>query len=161
MSDGQVAHGGPQPHPIRSGLGVLAGLVLIGLFNRILELTLVKATAPSPPQDMAAYLAVRNQPGILVTTLGAHTGISVIAGYVTAKIALAYERQHAVILAVLQMLLFIGAFTAADRALPPQWTQWSLLAVTVPAIVGGASIRARARTLDPMSGVRPRPEEHA
>ena len=146
-------------NPMRSGLGVLAGLVLIRLLNSILEQTLVMAVAPSPPADIDAYVAVRNQSGVLAATLAAHTGIAVIAGYVTGKIVLLYERQHAAILAVLQMLLFIGAFSSADRALPPSWMRWALLVVTVPAILAGASIRARARALGVAPARVPRPEE--
>jgi hypothetical protein len=147
---------------MRSGLGVLAGLVLIRLLNGILEQTLVMATAPQPPATIEAYVALRNRPAVLGTTLAAHTAICVIAGYVTGKIARLHEPQHAGILAVLQMMLFVGAFTATDRtALPPDWMQWSLLGVTVPAIVAGAWVRARARELGASAGVLTRPEEHA
>jgi hypothetical protein len=54
--------------PSRSILAVLGGFVVFQVLTQLLELTLVAVVAVGPPADEAAYLAVRNRPGVLVAT---------------------------------------------------------------------------------------------
>jgi hypothetical protein len=135
--------------PLRSFLAVLVGLVLIRLLGQILEQTLVLALAGQAPADLAAYVAVRNRPGVTAVLLGAHTFISVMAGYVVGKIAADREVRHALVVAGLQLALFAWAFAVSDASvLPPLWARIALLVVTLPALAAGATVRADARALE-------------
>ena len=134
--------------PLRSLLAVVVGLVLIRLLGQILEQTLVLSIADQPPTDVASYVAVRNRGWVTTVLLGVHAFVSVMAGYVVGKIAGEQEVRHSVIVGALQLVLFLWAFTAADASvLPPLWARLALLAISVPALAAGATVRADARLI--------------
>jgi hypothetical protein len=130
---------------IRSIIAVLGGIGLFALVTETLEFTLVSAAAGGSISDMAAYFAVRNRPVILAAKLLYNTLAAILAGYMTAKIAGSHELLHAVVVAVVQTLALIWSFTAGEyAAFTPIWTRVALVLTTGPAMVLGASIRARA-----------------
>jgi hypothetical protein len=135
-------------NPVRSLIAVLGATLLVGFIDQALEQTLVRALADTPPVDLASYVAIRNQPVVLRTTLGAHVLVALMAGYVAARTAGIHELRHAGAAAALQTTAYAWAFAAGDAAaLPPVWVRASLLAVTAPAMLAGALVRARARSI--------------
>jgi hypothetical protein len=142
----------------RSAAAVLAGVILLGFIDQTLERVLVSALADAPPGDEAAYLAVRNRPAVLVTTLVTHAFAATLAGYILAKIAGAHEVGHAMAAAAVLMVVYASAFTNPNVLLPPVWVRVAMLIVTPPALVAGASIRAQARSIQ-QEAAMPRPEE--
>jgi uncharacterized membrane protein len=138
--------------PLRSVAAVLGGVVLLSFMDRILEGTLVSALADAPPADQASYLAVRNRPLVLAVTLITHTMAGVLAGYMTGRIAGGQETRHAVGAGAVLMAAYVWAFLLDNSMLPPVWVRIAMLIVTVPALVGGATIRAQARSTEAVTG---------
>jgi hypothetical protein len=131
--------------PIRSIVAVLGGIGLFALVTETLEFTLVSAAAGGSISDMAAYFAVRNRPVILAAKLVYNTLAAILAGYMTAKIAGTRELLHAVVVAIVQTVALIWGFTAGEYAsFTPIWMRVALVLTTGPAMMLGASIRARA-----------------
>jgi hypothetical protein len=130
---------------IRSIIAVLGGIGLFALVTETLEFTLVTAVAGGSINDMAAYFAVRNRPVILAAKLVYSTLAAILAGYMTAKIAGLRERLHAAVVAIVQTMALVWGFTAGEYAsFTPVWMRVALLLTTGPAMMLGASIRARA-----------------
>lgn len=132
--------------PLRSVVAVLGGVVVLSLMDRVLEGTLVSALAEGPPTDQASYVAVRNRPLVLVVTLAAHTMTALLAGYITGRLAGGQETRHAIGAGAVLTAAYMWAFVLDNPMLPPVWVRIAMLLVTVPALVGGAMIRAQART---------------
>jgi hypothetical protein len=94
---------------------------------------------------MAAYFAVRNRPVILAAKLLYNTLAAILAGYMTAKIAGLRELLHAAVVAIVQTMALVWGFTAGEYAsFTPVWMRVALVLTTGPAMMLGASIRARA-----------------
>jgi hypothetical protein len=131
--------------PIRSIIAVLGGMGLFALVTETLESTLVSAAAGGSISDMAAYFAVRNRPVILAAKLLYNTLAAILAGYMTAKIAGRRELLHAAVVAIVQTMALVWGFTAGEYAsFTPVWMRVALVLTTGPAMMLGASIRARA-----------------
>jgi hypothetical protein len=131
--------------PVRSFIAVLGGLGLFALVTESLEFTLVTAAAGGSIGDMAGYFFVRNRPTILTAKLVYNTLAAILAGYMTAKIAGRRERLHAGAAATIQTIVLIWGFTAGEyAAFTPVWMRVAIALTTGPAMVLGASIRARA-----------------
>ncbi|MGH9253742.1 MAG: hypothetical protein ACRD3C_04150 [Vicinamibacterales bacterium] len=132
-------------NPIRSLIAVLGGIGLVSLVAEALEFTLVSAAAGGSIVDMAGYFEVRNRPTILVAKLVYNTIAAILGGYMTAKIAASRELLHAGVAALIQTAALIWGFTLGEYAsFTPIWMRIALVLVTGPAMVLGASIRARA-----------------
>ena len=134
-----------EANPVRSIIAVLGAFGLIALVTEALEFTLVSAASGGSITDMASYLAVRNRPGLLAAKI-AYTGAAgILGGYMAAKVAGTREMLHGGIAAALQTATLLWAFTAGEFAgSTPLWAKAALVAVTGPAMLAGASIRARA-----------------
>ena len=131
--------------PIRSIVAVLGGLGLFALVTETLEFTLVTAAAGGSISDMPAYFAVRNRPVILAAKLLYNTLAAILAGYMTAKIAGRRELLHGAVVVIVQTIALVWGFTAGEYAsFTPIWMRVALVLTTGPAMVLGASIRARA-----------------
>jgi hypothetical protein len=131
---------------IRSIIAVLGGIGLFALVTETLEFALVTAAAGGSISDMAAYFAVRNRPAILGAKLLYNTLAAILAGYMTAKVAGRRELFHAAIVAIVQTIALVWGFTAGEYAsFTPVWIRVALVLTTGPAMMLGASIRARAR----------------
>jgi hypothetical protein len=134
-------------HPLRSGVAVLAGGMLLNFVDATLERILVTAVAGAPPADTAAYLAVRNRPLVLAATLVTHALAATLTGYILARSAAAFEVRHAIAAAAVISVIYAIAFAGANPMLPPVWLRALLLIVTPPALVAGAAVRAQARAI--------------
>lgn len=132
-------------NPARSIVAVLGAFALIALLTEALEFTLISAVAGGSITDMAGYLAVRNRPGMLGAKIAYTCAAGILGGYMAAKIAGTRELLHGAIAAGLQTVTMLWGFTAGEFAgSMPLWTRAALVLVTGPAMLAGASIRARA-----------------
>jgi hypothetical protein len=133
-------------NPMRSLVAVLGGLLMLFVLTQVLELVLVRTAAAGPLENMEQYLAVRGRTGVLVGLLASQAVASLLAGYTTAKVAGLAELTHAGIAAALQTALFAWGFTVGENAsLSPVWMRVATVVVTAPAMLAGASVRAKAR----------------
>jgi hypothetical protein len=132
-------------NPVRSILAVLGGVALVNIVTQLLEAMLIAAAAGGPVTDPAALFAVRNRPAVLGAKLASDALVALLAGYMTAKIAGHRELLHAGAAAVVVTAALARGFTIGEgAALTPVWMRVALVAVTGPAMIAGASIRARA-----------------
>jgi hypothetical protein len=135
-------------NPFRSLVAVIAGVGVISVVVQLLEFTLVNAAAPTPISDIAGYFAVRNQPLILAAKLVYNTLAAILGGYVTAKVARTAEVRHGMVAAAAQTAAFAWWFTLGEFAsFTPVWMRIVLVLLTGPAMIAGATIRARAVSL--------------
>lgn len=131
--------------PIRSIVAVLGGILLVSVTVQVLEFTLVNARAGGAIMDMRGYFAVHNQPVMLAAKLVYNTFAAVLGGYMTAKVAGHRHMLHGVVAALLLTAALIRGSTAGEYAeFTPVWMRVALVLLTGPAMVAGASIRARA-----------------
>ena len=135
----------PQPlSPIRTIIAVLGTTVILRLLGQSLELALVEMTADAT--TLEAYFAARNQPAVLAGVIVSQIVASLLAGYVGAKIAGIAEVAHIGFAGVIQVLIFVYEFTrGGNPGMYPLWVQLTMPLVTLPALIAGASIRAKAR----------------
>jgi hypothetical protein len=133
-------------NPMRSLVAVLGGLLMLFVLTQVLELVLVRTAAAGPLENMEQYLAVRGRTVVLAGLLASQAVASLLAGYMTAKVAGSAELTHAGIAAALQTALFAWGFTVGENAsLSPVWVRVATVVITAPAMLAGASVRAKAR----------------
>jgi hypothetical protein len=142
----------PAINPLRSAVAVLGGLLMLFVLGQILELVLVRTAASAPLQNIEEYMAVRSRPAVLGGLVASQVVASLLAGYMTAKVAGVAEMAHAALAAALQTILFTWGFTVGENAdLTPVWMRMAIVLVTAPAMLAGASVRAKARILQEQS----------
>ena len=91
----------------------------------------------------------------------AHPISAMLVGYLIAKIAGEQEVRHALAAAAIQTAIYAWGFATFDASLlPPLWIRIIMLGVTAPAMLLGASTRAKARVLQSSAPVA-EPEEHS
>lgn len=135
-------------NPFRSLVAVIAGVGVISVVVQLLEFTLVNAAAPTPISDMAAYFAILNQPLMLAAKLVYNTLAAILGGYITARIAGTSEVRHGMVAAAAQTAAYAWGFTLGKFAsFTPVWMRLVLVLITGPAMIAGATIRARAVSL--------------
>jgi Ca2+/Na+ antiporter len=134
----------PMLNPMRTAIAALGGFLLLFVLGQVLEWALVNAAAGAPLQNTEAYLAVRNRNGVFAGVLASNVVAALLAGYVAAKVAGAAELSHAGLAAA----LFAWAInTGESAAITPVWMRVTMVALTAPAMLVGASVRAKARVL--------------
>lgn len=130
---------------IRSVLAVMGGIGLISIVVEVLEFALVNAVSGGTITDMQGYFAVRNQPAVLTAKIGYNSLASVLGGYLAARVAGRREMLHGGAAAAIQTAALVWGFTAGEYAgFTPVWMRIVLVLLTGPAMLAGASIRARA-----------------
>lgn len=129
---------------LRSIVAVAGGVLMLLFMDATLERVLVSALGQGPPADAAAYLAVRNRPGVLVMTVISHALSSALAGYVIGKAAGAHEVKHALAAATFMTAAYASTFFTDNPMLPPAWVRLAMLVLTPLALAGGAHIYAEA-----------------
>ena len=131
--------------PLRSFIAVLGGVAVTSLVTETLEFTLVTAASGGTIADMAGYFQVRNRPAILAAKLVYNTLAGVLGGYMAAKVAGTREMLHGGVAALVQTAALVWGFMAGEfAAFTPVWMRAALVLLTGPAMVAGASVRARA-----------------
>ena len=146
---------------LRSVAVVAGGVLLLLFMDATLERVLVSAVGQGPPADAAAYLAVRNRPGVLVATVITHALASALAGYVIGKAAGVHEVKHALAAATFMAAAYASTFFSGNPMLPPAWVRLAMLVVTPLALAGGAHVFAEAsavRAERAAAGIRPESE---
>jgi len=136
---------------MRSGIAVLAGLLIFYVLYGMLETTLVRATAGAPIEDLAAYLAVRNRPLMVTAQFLIVPLAALLAGYMTAKIAGAREMVHGGAAALLVAAALIRNFMTADAAPRSIALRAALVVLAAGALSTGAYVREQARILGSQS----------
>src|SRR4029077_2037768 len=85
VRDRRAAHG--TMNTLRGLIAVVGGLTITRLIVQPLEITLVNALAPQPPQSAADVAAVLNAP-LMMAARVVYTGVgAILGGYLTARIA--------------------------------------------------------------------------
>lgn len=134
---------------MRGIIGVLGGLMLYMVISEVLETALVAATTEARPTDIASYYAARNRSSILGAKLVYNTLTAVWSGYMTAKVASQDEMYYGKMAAFVQTVELAWRFLAGEYAgFTPAWMRAFLVLTTGPAMLAGASIRARARVAE-------------
>ena len=142
----------PGPNPMRSLVAVLGGLLFLFMIGQILELVIVRSAAAAPLENIEQYMAVRSRTGVLIALLVSQAVAALLAGYMTAKLASVTEMTHAAMAAAMQTALLVWGFTVGENAgLTPVWMRIATVLVTAPAMLAGASVRAKARVLQEQS----------
>jgi hypothetical protein len=132
----------PTIRPVRSVIAVLGGFLMLFVLGQALEWVLVNAAADAPLQSPEAYLAVRNGTRVFAGVLASQALAALLAGYVAGKAAGTAELAHA----ALAVALFAWSInTGQSAAVIPGWMRVATVLVSAPAMLFGASIRAKAR----------------
>jgi len=132
-------------NPVRSILAVLAGFVVLSFVAQVMELALAGTVSGGDVAGYEEYFAVMNRPAMQAARLGAYVVAAVLGGYVAARVAGLAEMPHALAAAALQVLTLLGGMTGEYGAFTPRWLWAALIVGTVPAMLLGAAVRARAR----------------
>jgi hypothetical protein len=90
---------------------------------------------PAPGED------VFPDTGWLLALLGSDIALMIMAGYVTARVAVRAPLAHAVILGVVMVILGL-TWLFVLRGWMPIWYQVVLVSVAIPAAATGGSLRA-------------------
>ena len=144
------------PLTMRGVIGVMGGLVLYMVVSEVLETAIVAATSEVRPTDIASYYAARNRPAILGAKLAYNSLTALLSGYMTARVAGEREMYYGKMTALVQTVELAWRFLAGEYAgFTPGWMRAFLVLATGPAMLAGASIRARARAAE---GTAPEPE---
>ena len=123
---------------MRSAGSVLAGIVAWGIVWVGLN-ALMGAAMPGSFNDDGTTDSV----GLLIVLILLSVGVSILAGYLTARLAARREIAHALALGVVQLAIGI-AVQAGFWDLLPIWYHLSFLALLLPGNVLGGVIRRSA-----------------
>lgn len=136
-------------NPVRSVLGVLGGLAMISITTQFLEFFLIRAVAGDTVQDLESFLRAANQPGMLAAKLVYSGLLSVLGGYLVAKVAGTRPFVHGVFAAGLLAALSTASYSTDEMAAAtPAAVRAALVVVMSGAVVAGAAIRARAAAIE-------------
>jgi hypothetical protein len=126
---------------------VIAALLLLLFIDQTLELTLVQALANAPIKDQAAYLAIRNRPMVLATIVAMHALVSLLTGYVLARLAGNHEVQHAAATAAFATMWLMSVSMTPNVMVPPAWVRLAMAVITPAGLIAGAYVRGQARLI--------------
>jgi hypothetical protein len=132
---------------IRGLVAVAVGLAITLVFVQVLESTLATALAGHPLQSLDEYALVLNTAPILAVRFLFTTVVSILGGYVCAKIAAHDELRYTAIAATVRATMLIWAMVAGYLPAMPIWMFVPLLAVSTAGMLGGAAVRAAAASI--------------
>lgn len=133
---------------LRSVLAVIAGILLAYGLPWVLERILVESSAGRNLYTAGDYYMVRNTPGIIAARLLMAVLLSVLAGHIAARIAKEDAVRTVGIAAAALSMMLIWEFTGGEFAWgTPIWMRIALVAITGPAMVLGAYVRAAVAEL--------------
>ena len=140
---------------IRSIIAVLGAIVLVYFLSGILEGPLVAALASERPTNMDELIAARNEAAVVTGRIVITGVVSLLAGYVAAKIAGEHEVAHAAVAALLEAAILLSGFAAEPPATALSYgTRTAFVTMTIGAMMAGAAIRARAAKFAPIDEVK-------
>jgi len=135
-------------NPLRSLLAVVGGLAVILFTTQVLEVMLVTAVAGDTITDIEGFLVAANQPAMLAAKVVYSVLISILGGYLVAKVASVAPMSHAMFAALLLAWVLIQGFATDEMAAATPVSVRALLVVVMcGALLTGASIRAKAAAL--------------
>ena len=135
-------------NPIRSVLAIFGGLGVVLFTTQALEVVIVRAVAGDAIQDLASFLVAAGQPPMLAAKLVYSGLMSVLGGYVVAKVAPTAPMAHGVFAAGLLAAANISGFATDEMAAyTPAAVRAALVVVMSGAVMAGAAIRVRAAAL--------------
>jgi len=129
---------------LRGLIGVLVGLAVSVGFAQFLELMLANALAGRPLQSMAEYAAVLNTLPVLAVRVVVASFVSLLGGYLCAKLAEADEMRYTLIAVIFRIVAIAGGNTAGYIPPTPVWALALILTVSTAAMLAGGGIRAAA-----------------
>ena len=133
---------------VRTVAAVLAGILLAYGLPWLLERVLVESVAGRNLYTAGDYYAVRNTAGIITARILMAVFLSTLAGHVAARIAREDAVRTVAIAAAALSLMMIWEFTGGEFAWgTPIWMRVVLVAITGPAMVLGAYVRAAVAEL--------------
>ena len=107
----------------------------------------VEELAGKVNESLDEYAAVLNTPPLLILRFFFTTFVSVLGGYVCAKIAAHDELRYTAIAAIFRAIMLIWAAVAGYLPATPIWMFVPLLVVSTGAMLGGAAVRAAAASI--------------
>jgi len=129
---------------LRGLIGVLVGLALSVGVAQFLELMLANALAGRPLQSMAEYAVVLNTVPVLAIRVLVASFVSLLGGYLCAKLAEADEMRYTLIAVIFRILAIAGGSAAGYMPPTPAWALALLLTVSTGAMLAGGAIRTAA-----------------
>ena len=132
---------------VRGFVAVAVGLAITLICVQVLDSTLATALAGHPLRSLDEYALVLNTPPMLLVRFLFTTFVSILGGYVCAKIAAHDELRYATIAAIFRATMLIWAMAAGYLPATPTWMFVPLLAVSTAGMLGGAAVRAAAASI--------------
>jgi hypothetical protein len=132
---------------VRGFVAVIVGLAITLVFVQLLESTLANAMALSPPQSLDEYAVILNTPAMMVIRVVFTALVSVLGGYVCAKIAAHDELRYTAIAATVRAAMLVWAAMTGRGPATPSWLFVALLAVSTVAMLAGGAVRAAAASI--------------
>jgi hypothetical protein len=129
---------------LRGLVGVLVGLAVSVGFAQFLELMLANALAGRPLQSMAEYAVVLNTLPVLAIRVVVVSFVSLLGGYLCAKLAEGDEMRYTLIAVIFRILAIAGGSAAGYMPPTPVWALALMLTVSTGAMLAGGAIRAAA-----------------
>ena len=132
---------------LRGLVAVVGGLAVTRLIVQPLEITLVNALAPQPPQTAADVVAVLNAP-IMMAARVVYTGVgAILGGYLTARIAGHDPMRYTMIAALFLALILIVGFASGYEPATPVWIRVALVFVSTGGMLAGGAVRSAVAAL--------------
>ena len=133
---------------VRSVAAIVAGMLLAYGLPWLLERVLVESLAGRNLQSADEYYALRNTGGVLAARVGMAVFLGILAGHTAARVARDDAVRTVAIAAAALSMVLMWEFTGGEFAsATPMWMRVALVAVTGPAMVFGAYVRAAVAQL--------------
>ena len=129
---------------LRGLIGVLVGLAVSVGFVQFLELMLANALAGRPLQSLADYAVVLNALPVLALRVVVWCFVSLLGGYLCAKLAEADEMRYTLIAVIFRILAIAGGNAAGYMPRTPLGALVLMLTVSTGAMLAGGAVRAAA-----------------
>ena len=129
---------------LRGLVGVLVGLAVSVGFVQFLELMLANALAGRALQSLADYAVVLNALPVLALRVAVWSLVSLLGGYLCAKLAEADAMRYTLIAAIFRILAISGGNAAGYMPRTPVWALVLMLTVSTVAMLAGGAVRAAA-----------------
>jgi len=128
---------------------VLGGLGVILFSTQALEAVVVRGAAGDAVQDLESFLVAAAQPSMIAAKLVYSGLMSVVGGYLAARVARTSPMAHGVFAAGLLAAANISGYATDEMArYTPVAARAALVVVMSGAVVAGAAVRARAAALE-------------
>ena len=129
---------------LRGFIGVLVGLAVSVGFVQFLELMLANAVAGRPLQSLDEYAVVLNALPLLAIRAVVWAVVSLLGGYLCAKLAEADQMRYTFIAAIFRIFAIVGGNAAGYMPPTPLWALALMLTVSTGAMLAGGAVRAAA-----------------